>query len=1015
MSLMNSIEDFITSVSRHTVSNSMPDYCDLRTIVNLTESDHNFRPDMQVPFIAVTEAGHYASTFEVQGGFCEMDEDAPANDHFSLDGFINRVATAMTTDFKSPGHKISMVIENDPKQGKEELKRLIAHQFRSIARTGVAMKDILDEKIKKIAPWVSRERVWLTCWTSRETLSPQELKGDTQRIAKIIEKAPKTQYGQMPIYSELAGLKIRHDAFLDMIQTSLLDGGDGQLLNLINVHQLGHEIRRQVDRVGTDDAYRPLLASDRVRPHGKCNREDASPLLAPWLNFQLMGQDADAENNFIKVNGMWHAPLSVTMAPQQLLTFAQLKARIPRSVPYRIRFDVMPGALKSLSGKNFILTYTAFAPPLRPIWDAIEELKKRNQTEPACVVTIVASTWGETKEEATRNLTLLTKAIQGWGVCEVTSTFGNPYRAWASTLLAARTGGGPHNLYLPLKDALSLLPLSRPASAWSDDASIIFPTPDGKIIPVGLATSKQNKHTEVIVGEPGSGKSLLMNALSNAVVCNAQQKLPFIAVVDKGYSAQGQIQLIRDSLPPGRKDEAIGWALRNHSDHCRNMFDIQLGARYPIAPELTWMKSLLTAMCIDSNTGFPPNSRDIDALLERIISMAYRDRDETNPNKFSDGASPAITQALKESGLWAKHDAEWWDECPWYDVRDLLFSAGYVKEAQLAQFLAVPELSDMSEYLNSAEIKASFGKVTRDNSQELLTDYVARVIGQACNSYKMLAGRTRFIINPNTRIIAIDLNNVVGDKSAEGQLRTGIMYLFAGQISGGDFILPQYRKELLEAVPEMYRAMHQEKIDQLDQEVKSKYYDELHNAKDIPFIFPMLETQDREQRKFGIRTVLCSQYLTDMPESILKSANSVYVMHCRPEDEQALKDHYQVPEVTIRKFMQIPKGPAADGSGTSFLAVYRTKAGRIAHILKNTVGPKELWALSSSPGDTNLRDYLYEELDGPTARDILAEKFENGSAQRVIEFRRKQAGERDPSNVSRRLAQELIDNRGYRL
>ncbi|MCP5613398.1 hypothetical protein NL294_27200, partial [Klebsiella pneumoniae] len=75
-------------------------------------------------------------------------------------------------------------------------------------------------------------------------------------------------------------------------------------------------------------------------------------------------------------------------------------------------------------------------------------------------------------------------------------------------------------------------------------------TPDGKIIPVGLASAKQNKHTEVIVGEPGSGKSLIMNMLSNAIVCNAQQKLPFIAVVDKGYSAQGQIQLIRDSLPP---------------------------------------------------------------------------------------------------------------------------------------------------------------------------------------------------------------------------------------------------------------------------------------------------------------------------------------------------------------------------------------------------------------------------------------------------------------------------------
>ncbi|MDP1125160.1 hypothetical protein Q5O12_26915, partial [Klebsiella pneumoniae] len=84
------------------------------------------------------------------------------------------------------------------------------------------------------------------------------------------------------------------------------------------------------------------------------------------------------ENNFININGMWHATLSVSMGPQQLLTFAQLKARIPRSVPYRIRMDVMPGGLKSLSWKGTLLTYTAYIPPLRPIWEAVEELKKRD-------------------------------------------------------------------------------------------------------------------------------------------------------------------------------------------------------------------------------------------------------------------------------------------------------------------------------------------------------------------------------------------------------------------------------------------------------------------------------------------------------------------------------------------------------------------------------------------------------------------------------------------------------------
>lgn len=57
-------------------------------------------------------------------------------------------------------------------------------------------------------------------------------------------------------------------------------------------------------------------------------------------------------------------------------------------------------------------------------------------------MTICASTWGDSKQQVQQNLTLLQKAFQGWGVCEVTTTFGDPYRAWASTLLAARTSGG---------------------------------------------------------------------------------------------------------------------------------------------------------------------------------------------------------------------------------------------------------------------------------------------------------------------------------------------------------------------------------------------------------------------------------------------------------------------------------------------------------------------------------------------------------------------------------------------
>jgi intracellular multiplication protein IcmB len=306
--------------------------------------------------------------------------------------------------------------------------------------------------------------------------------------------------------------------------------------------------------------------------------------------------------------------------------------------------------------------------------------------------------------------------------------------------------------------------------------------------------------------------------------------------------------------------------------------------------------------------------------------------------------------------------------------------------------------------------------VQRDGSQEKLLEYMYRCMKDAVGEFKMLAGRTRFVISPRTRVIAIDLNNVMGDDSKAGHLKTGIMFLFAGQVAGGDFVLPQYRDALLAAVDKRYHALHIERLEQLDQEVKTKGYDELHNAKKVPFIFPMLETQDREQRKFGVRTVLSSQYMRDFPEAILRSANSLFMMEVDPDDEALLVERFKVPKVTLRNFQRCGTGPAPDGSGVPFLGIFRIKGGgTLARILKNALGPLELWALNSSPIDSSLRRLLYEQVGGATARAILAEAFPQGTAEKLIELRRKQVGDVDAGNVTRQLSSELIAKRGYHL
>lgn len=87
----------------------------------------------------------------------------------------------------------------------------------------------------------------------------------------------------------------------------------------------------------------------------------------------------------------------------------------------------------------------------------------------------------------------------------------------------------------------------------------------------------------------------------------------------------------------------------------------------------------------------------------------------------------------------------------------------------------------------------------------------------------------------------------------------------------------------------------------------------------------------------------------------------------------------------------------------------------MVQILKNTLGPKELWALNSTPKDAALRDQLYEMLDGRTARSILADAFPTGSAVKLIELRQKEAKETDHGNVINRLASELIAARSLQI
>jgi intracellular multiplication protein IcmB len=90
-------------------------------------------------------------------------------------------------------------------------------------------------------------------------------------------------------------------------------------------------------------------------------------------------------------------------------------------------------------------------------------------------------------------------------------------------------------------------------------------------------------------------------------------------------------------------------------------------------------------------------------------------------------------------------------------------------------------------------------------------------------------------------------------------------------------------------------------------------------------------------------------------------------------------------------------------SGAPALLVLGTKQGRYEQHLINTLGPIELWALSTTSEDVAVRTRLYSRMGASRARQVLAANFPGGSARGEIKRRvisRSESGEGKAAAVS---------------
>ncbi|HTT79926.1 MAG TPA: ATP-binding protein, partial [Stellaceae bacterium] len=155
-------------------------------------------------------------------------------------------------------------------------------------------------------------------------------------------------------------------------------------------------------------------------------------------------------------------------------------------------------------------------------------------------------------------------------------------------------------------------------------------------------------------------------------------------------------------------------------------------------------------------------------------------------------------------------------------------------------------------------------------------------------------------------------------------------------------------------------------------------------------------------------------------EGIIAQSTGRFVLGADDQRERdIIIERFGLTEASARILRHRLTGPRRDGA--PFLALFRAGEAHYEQFLVNSLGPVELWALSTTPGDTSLRNRLYERVGFSEGLRRLSKVFPNGSAMDEIERRTKarlrsgDAIDRVEAGVVDELAHELIEGHGLGL
>jgi intracellular multiplication protein IcmB len=896
----------------------------------------------------------------------------------------------------------------DPQRIQTYLEKLVKPSRLTADNSDLDLDDLFKERVTNLSRYCVYEEAYFVLWTRPSVLTKNEQKRekDEAKTKQWISAG----YAQYPI-GALDSLRTRHKSYVTAVTAALDELGIKA--DVMGTHEALKAIRDNLFPVKANENWRACLPGDPIPPRAPTNRTDMSEIIWPALSEQLTAGDARViDKHICQVGDLYWAGADMTLGPVDVAPFTQLLNRLfDAKIPWRISFLIEGGGSSGTALRGFAATILGVTNSLnKQIKYSLEGLERLARREPVVKLRVSFATWAPAGqfELIQDRLATLVQSVESWGYAQVSEFSGDPLDCVMSSALGVSCSSTAPAAVAPMFEVMKMMPWQRPSSPFKE-GSILLRTPDGKVWPYQTGTNMTTTWFDLVFAQPGAGKSVLLNTLNlGTCLTPGLSKLPFVAVIDIGPSSSGMISLIKEALPEERQSEVAYHRLQMSHAFSVNPFDTQLGCRYPLMDERSYLVELLTLLCTPPGHDKPYDG--IQQLSGLVVDEMFRWRNDTaanaEPRPYLARLDPEVDEALQKHNIHLPTDPYWWD------VVDKLFEVGDVRRAITAQRHCSPTLSDAITASRRPQIQNLLQETSVGFSAETVINAFERMITSAIREFPILASVTQFDVG-NARVCSLDLMDVApqGDSLADRQ--TSIMYMLSRHTLVRSWWMA---KESLEFVPEKYRPYHEERLQDIGESAKRLCYDEFHRTSGSYSVRAQLIRDVREGRKRGVQILLSSQLLDDFDQDMVDLATGVWVLGSAISESavENVRDRFGLSETAQDIIRYQLTGPKAGGAPALF--VLGTTEGRYEQFLFNTLGPIELWALSTSAEDVAIRSRLYDSVGAGRARQLLAMAFPGGSARTDIKRRimMKTEHSRDKksalkSYVIEEIVKELVD------